>query len=1202
MIHNCMVVLLASLFSRHFFRHVSSFHLVPTSKLSKSMQTLHGKHLHNNMKPITQMMLSSVSSLVARTQVEAPNFSDFEFRQLTLKNGIIVTLVRDGQSEKSSCCLAVAVGAKDDPPEFPGMAHFTEHAVFLGSKKFPQENDYKDYVNKNGGSSNGGTSMESTSYQFTINSQAFGGALDKFSQFFKEPLFAEEALSREVMAIDSEDSKNRILDNRRNLQVLKSLLLSSNSYSKFSTGNVRTLARSNITEYSDDIAALMKAFHSKYYQPQNMAVVLVGPQSLQELEQLAISYFEPIESNNAMSLPTSTESISTSALSQVPQLIPFVKSSSSSSSVVAIKDKTLEDFQVGYPFKKTGIVVKMKPIKESQELSLMFSMPPTRAFYRSDPCHLLTYLLTHRGTNTSLYSILQQRNWAYGVTAGVRTDFEDFSLYQVSVRLSQQGLVHYDSIVTLIYEAVHLIEQTLNHNETYLEKVWQELRTLQDINFKFQDRSSGYDMAQYVVENMIRYPKEHVFSAGYTLDEAYDRPMLREILRRMTPEQSVLQLKSSDYTWLPEDRTDLDPYSEPTLSILKNQQDILSLFPTLANKTASLNTDASSDTVPNRVEAFYGIAYREDPIPAQILSQWSAARQHGVSSEKDGITKALDLPEFNPYISLDLTTTTVGSTLSSLPMYNGRTRSAFPTQIVASPPSPNVSIDNGDASVRASSSLWLSHDQLFGLPKTAVTCFVHTPYCGDGHPANSLLSTLYSRMMSSKYHPASLAGLDYGSGVGKRGFSFTVTGYSPRLPLLMRELCRDWTDDSFWNRIPQSLFDGSKDKLIQSMQSWTTERPDSLADGFLSFILSEYGRLPEDNLKLAREITLPDVIRRAQTIHSHTKFVMYAHGDISKDTAVELYDDLTKNVFHTERQFKPSQLIQDMKEMGRQQGLDDNNDFLTPSYELKARTRILQQPHTRVMLPAQNAADPNSALITYFQVGLRSAKLAAVLLVISRLMSEPIFTTLRTKEQLGYIVSFSLSSYGRYPDIMRGFAVRVLSQRFCPIYMEYKLGDFLSKHFEVFKSLTQADISRMSNTILQSLREPAKSYGDEASNYWDVIFEGKSFDYIDQVMRELEQLQVEDVLSTAEKHLFNASTRTSISMMIFGSEQKESYTRATTTNRISYVDVMKDQPSSSSSDSVFSQFPEEIQTDKNRIVGLTALPNLRKSLPFLEST
>ena len=76
--------------------------------------------------------------------------------------------------------------------------------LFLGTSKYPQENHYKVFLNKNGGSSNAGTGMQRTTYMFDINHGRFDTALDIFSQFFKEPLFNEDATAREIQAVDSE--------------------------------------------------------------------------------------------------------------------------------------------------------------------------------------------------------------------------------------------------------------------------------------------------------------------------------------------------------------------------------------------------------------------------------------------------------------------------------------------------------------------------------------------------------------------------------------------------------------------------------------------------------------------------------------------------------------------------------------------------------------------------------------------------------------------------------------------------------------------------------------------------------------------------------------------------------------------------------------------------------------------------------------
>ena len=49
-----------------------------------------------------------------------------------------------------------------DPDDLPGLAHFTEHMLFLGTDKFPAENEYSTFLNAHGGSSNAYTDSEDT--------------------------------------------------------------------------------------------------------------------------------------------------------------------------------------------------------------------------------------------------------------------------------------------------------------------------------------------------------------------------------------------------------------------------------------------------------------------------------------------------------------------------------------------------------------------------------------------------------------------------------------------------------------------------------------------------------------------------------------------------------------------------------------------------------------------------------------------------------------------------------------------------------------------------------------------------------------------------------------------------------------------------------------------------------------------------------
>ena len=45
------------------------------------------------------------------------------------------------------------------PDVSQGMSHYLEHMLFMGSEKFPDENDYDSYLQHNGGSANAYTEM-----------------------------------------------------------------------------------------------------------------------------------------------------------------------------------------------------------------------------------------------------------------------------------------------------------------------------------------------------------------------------------------------------------------------------------------------------------------------------------------------------------------------------------------------------------------------------------------------------------------------------------------------------------------------------------------------------------------------------------------------------------------------------------------------------------------------------------------------------------------------------------------------------------------------------------------------------------------------------------------------------------------------------------------------------------------------------------
>lgn len=66
-----------------------------------------------------------------------------EYRGVILQNGLRVMLISDPSIHLSAACLDVACGSWSDPPELPGLAHYLEHLLLMGTEKVNSESSFK---------------------------------------------------------------------------------------------------------------------------------------------------------------------------------------------------------------------------------------------------------------------------------------------------------------------------------------------------------------------------------------------------------------------------------------------------------------------------------------------------------------------------------------------------------------------------------------------------------------------------------------------------------------------------------------------------------------------------------------------------------------------------------------------------------------------------------------------------------------------------------------------------------------------------------------------------------------------------------------------------------------------------------------------------------------------------------------------------
>lgn len=426
---------------------------------------------------------------------QSPNDSR-EYAYFKLANGLQVMLVSDPDSDKSAASLDLNIGSGSDPDDRPGLAHFLEHMLFLGTEKYPDAGEYQAYISQHGGSHNAFTSFNHTNYFFDVNPEFFEDALDRFAQFFTAPLFNSEYVDREKHAVNSEYSTRLKDDGRAQYDVFKTLINPRHPYRKFSVGSLETLADKPTSTVREELLN----FYKQHYSANLMTLAVTSNTDIPTLKALIETKFGEIPNRNTLPL-RSKESL--------------------------FKSGTLP------------LQVNIVPNKDVRQLSLLFPMPPTQVHYKSKPTNYIANLLGHEGKG-SLLSYLKERGWADSLSAGEGLGSADFSTFQISISLTKAGIEYVDDIVAATFSAVSTIKEDGIERWRY-----EEQKQLSNINFQFLEQSSGARYVTHLAGAMHRFPVMDVISAPILMHE-FDSKLINQYLGYLRPENMFLSLVALD--------------------------------------------------------------------------------------------------------------------------------------------------------------------------------------------------------------------------------------------------------------------------------------------------------------------------------------------------------------------------------------------------------------------------------------------------------------------------------------------------------------------------------------------------------------------------------------------------------------------------------------------------------------------------------
>lgn len=959
-------------------------------------------------------------------EIKRSEQDDRQYRIIQLDNGLQVTLVHDSKADKAAASLDVAVGHLNDPDDMPGLAHFCEHLLFMGTEQFPRENEYSEYLAKNNGASNAYTSTSNTNYYFSVSTHALSGALERFASFFHSPLFDSSCTSRELNAVDSEHRKNHQADLWRIFQVNKHLSKPGHVWSKFGSGNRDSLTKaarvlksnqrpprenpanqspipsrgsspapstsSNNSESDADGGFVgretrrrLLEWWSKEYCASRMRLCIIGKESLDELSELASSLFSPILNRGQDPLPM------------------------------------IEDHPFGENEK--GTLVSVQTVMAFHAMEISFPLEYQPPFWRQKPIDFISHFVGHEGPG-SLHSYLKNKHWVSSLSTGQQNLARGFAMFKITIHLTSEGFKNYRSVILAAYKYLALLRSSV------LEPFHQrEQASIYSMRFRFIEKKRPDNYATWITEHMAWPVPRELLLAGpqLILDEGSRQGTgerkVREYLEsfRVRESRVVLMAKAEEHAKVhPECRWEKEPWYGTEYTVQKFDEAFI--------------TEAES---PNSLPEFFL------PGPNEFIPT-------NLDVEKKEVSEPLKRPHL----------------IRETPL----------------------------------STLWHKKDDKFWVPKANVIIDIRSPM-GNASARASVLTRLYSDIVKDSLtefaYDADLAGLSYTFAPHSMGLYVSMNGYNDKMSVLVRhvlEKVKGLAVD------PQRLA-VIKDQAQRDWQNFFLGHSYSISDYYGRYLMAARQWTIEEKMAELPSVTAEEIQCHMKDLLSQVNLRILIVGNMFKDEAIR---------------------IAEMAEEGL---------GVSPTADLNEKALIMPAGSNFVWSsPLPNPNQANSALTYYLHFGsVVNQRLRVVSSLLTQILTEPTFNVLRTKEQLGYIVSCSNWSLPGASE--KGLRIVVQSEK-PPPYLEKRVEAFLDSMRFKIEDMSIEEFEGQKEGLEKKWMEADKNLYDEAGRYMLQINSGQ-WDFLrnEDDARLLKSITKDEMLEIFMSHVHPSSvTRSKLSV------------------------------------------------------------------------
>ena len=240
------------------------------------------------MKLFAATALALVGFGLALAQNGPAAIPKIKFSDNKLDNGLRVIIAEDHYAPVYAICVAYKVGSKDEHEGRTGFAHLFEHMMFKGTGNVGV-GEFDFLIDTNGGSSNGTTNTDRTSYYESLPKNQLDLGLYLEADRMRALAITPENLENQRQAVKEE--RRQSVDNQaygQTSEKLEELVYDNFAYHHPVVGSMADLDAASV----DDV----KQFFKTYYAPNNAVVALVGDIDTKDALAKAKKYFGNIPS------------------------------------------------------------------------------------------------------------------------------------------------------------------------------------------------------------------------------------------------------------------------------------------------------------------------------------------------------------------------------------------------------------------------------------------------------------------------------------------------------------------------------------------------------------------------------------------------------------------------------------------------------------------------------------------------------------------------------------------------------------------------------------------------------------------------------------------------------------------------------------------------------------------------------------------